>query len=158
MNNKGFTLIEIIMVISVLAMLALLSAPNVVNLIKKNKVDNYNNVIDSIIEATELYVSNNRYKLIFNENCAPKDTKDVYSSVKLNVLINNSNLSSPVKNYCLDEELGDDTEIKIILSCKTRQFSYDIIENDKLKRRSDADGNSISGVDGLKISSCDELY
>ena len=40
MNNKGFTLIEMIMVIAILAMLAVLTTPNVIKMINKNKADN----------------------------------------------------------------------------------------------------------------------
>jgi len=127
MNNKGFTLIELIMVITVLAMLALLSTPNIIKLIEKNKVDNYNNTIDSIIEATELYVSNNRYNLNFNENCTPKDTKDIYTNITLKNLIDSKDITSPVKNPCNDNSISDTTKIKVTLSCKTRQFSYDIV-------------------------------
>ena len=42
MNNKGFTLVELILVISVLAMLALLSTPSITRMIEQNKVNNYN--------------------------------------------------------------------------------------------------------------------
>ena len=56
MNNKGFTLIEMIMVIAILAMLAVLTTPNVIKMINKNKADNYNSVIDSIVSSCDLYV------------------------------------------------------------------------------------------------------
>ena len=69
MNNKGFTLIEMIMVIAILAMLAVLTTPNVIKMINKNKADNYNSVIDSIVSSCDLYVSDKRYELRFNNTC-----------------------------------------------------------------------------------------
>ena len=46
MNNKGFTMIELIMVIMIIALLALLSAPNIIKMINRNKRENYNDTID----------------------------------------------------------------------------------------------------------------
>lgn len=154
MNNKGFTLIELIMVIALLAVIALLTTPNIIKLIEKNKVDNYNSTIDTIIKATEVYVSNNKYNLDFNgEYCSPSDTKDIYTYITLEDLIDSKDLSEKVRNYCTDSEVSNDLEIKIILDCETRQFSYDIIDNDTLKKKS-----GINGLDAFKIKSCDELY
>ena len=87
MNNKGFTLIELIMVITILTMVGLIATPNVIKFIKQNKVDNYNNTIDSIIEASKLYVSENRNDLNFENNdfCIPGETKDLKTSVNLGI-------------------------------------------------------------------------
>lgn len=159
MNNKGFTLIELIIIIAILSMLALISTPNVIKMIEKNKVDNYNGVIDSIIKATEIYVSDNRYKLSFDDSCKPGDTKDVYASITLQNLIDSKDISSEVKNSCTDKSIYNSTSIKITLSCKTKQFSYDIVEstsNNTLERKS-----GVSGIAGLKIpdgSNCSYLY
>jgi len=167
MNNKGFTLIELIMIISVLAMIALLSTPNVLKMIEKNKADNYNSTIDAIVEAAELYASNNRYNLDFvdkNGNrayCSPNGVDDIYTYIELIDLINNKDISSPVKNSCTDEEIPGSTKIKIILNCGSRLFSYDIEVDDGtvLKRKTDEDDVSIDGIEGLKLeNSCDELY
>ena len=156
MNNKGFTLIELIMVIALLAVIALLTTPNIIKLIEKNKVDNYNNAIDTIIKATEVYVSNNKYNLDFSgQYCKPSDKSDknISAIIELNDLIENKDISGEVKNHCTDSNIDNKTEIKIILNCGTRQFSYEIIGNDSLKTK---DINK--GLEGFKITSCDELY
>lgn len=152
MNNKGFTLIELIIVISVLAMIALLSAPSIVKLIEKNKVDNYNSTIDSILEATSLYASNNRYQLNFNDNCIPGDTKDVYTTITFNNLINSKDIKSPIKNFCTEENINNNTQIRIILNCGTKQFSYKIIGLKEKENITDEDGRIISG------KTCSDLY
>lgn len=144
MNNKGFTLIELIIVIAILSLIALLSAPNVLKLINKNKADNYNGMIDSIIKSTKLYVSDNKNELKFvadngQENfCKPNEDKNIHSSITLNELINSKSISSPVVNPCTKTNISENTKIKITLNCKTKQFSY-FIEDLK------------------KINNCDEL-
>ena len=150
------------MIISVLAMIALLSTPNVLKMIEKNKADNYNNTIDAIVKAAELYASNNRYSLAFDGGCTPNDpdTKNITATIMLETLINNKDISSPVKNSCTDEEIPNDTEIEIILNCGSRQFSYDIeVDGTVLKRKENNEGVSIDGIKGLKLdNSCNELY
>jgi len=132
MNNKGFTLIELIMVIALLAIIGLLSVPNIIKMINKNKVDNYNSTIDSIIEATKLYVSDNRYSLTFkdNDNCTPGSTGNISTTIPLSNLITSKNIKESVKNFCTDENIKNTTEIKVTLNCSTKQFSYDIQYND----------------------------
>lgn len=134
MNNKGFTLIELIIVIALLATIALLSTPNIIRVIEKNKVDNYNETLDSIIEAAELYVSDNRYKLVFkdasgnNASCkqGDPDDKKIYSQTTLENLINYKYISESVKNPCNEEEISPTTKIDITLNCKTKLFEYKI--------------------------------
>lgn len=168
MNNKGFTLIELILVIALLSLIGLISVPNVIKVINKNKVDDYNGTIDSIEKAASLYASDNRYELNFRDSsggvsfCKPTDddAKKIYADVKLETLINSKYISSPVKNFCTDEEISGDIIIKIILSCGTRQFSFDIDNEDVLKRRV-VDGKPVEGIDGIKIEDdkyCDSLY
>lgn len=168
MNNKGFSLIELILVIALLALIGMLSIPNILKVIAKNKVDDYNGTIDSIEKAASLYASDNRYELNFrdyNDNasfCKPTDddTKKISAYVTLETLINSKYISTPVKNFCTDEEISGDIIIEIILNCGTRQFSYDIDEDDTLKRRV-VDGISVEGIDGIKIEDgnyCESLY
>lgn len=157
LNNRGFTLIELVIIIAVLGMITLISAPNIIKLLNKNKVDNYNNTIDSIIEATELYVSNNRYNLNFNGNCTPKDTKDISTNITLKNLIDSKDITSPVINPCNDNSISDTTKIKVTLSCKTRQFSYDIVYDSSTTLTTktnvtDSVGKILSG------KTCEDLY
>lgn len=129
MNNKGFTLIEMIMVIAILAMLAVLTTPNVIKMINKNKKDNYNSVIDSIVASCDLYTSDNRYNLNFNDTCSSnyETTPNVSTSITLQDLVNSKDISTPIRNECTNEELSYDTiKITITLDCKTKNFSYKI--------------------------------
>ena len=161
MNNKGFTLIELIMVIAILIMLSLFATPNVIKLLEENKLNNYNTTIESIIEAVEVYVSDNRYDLTFDPNCSPNDTNDIVATVTLQTLVYGNYITEPIKNGCTEEDISKDTKVKIILNCGTRQFSYDIDEStssDTLRRKTDDSGNEVSGLEGLTLSSCSSLY
>lgn len=131
MNNKGFTLIEMIMVIAILAMLAVLTTPNVIKMINKNKADNYNSVIDSVIKACDLYVSDKRYELRFNNTCPTESESstitEISTFITLQDLVNSKDISTPIRNECTNEEIGYDTiKITITLDCKTKNFSYKI--------------------------------
>ena len=65
MNNKGFTLIELIATIALLAIIATISFVAITNIIKQGKVDNCKTLVNNIKTATSEYVSDNRYKPVF---------------------------------------------------------------------------------------------
>lgn len=160
MNNKGFTLIEMIMVIAILAMLAVLTTPNVIKMINKNKADNYNSVIDSIVSSCDLYVSDNRYKLSFNNTCSGdyEATPNVSTFITLQDLVNSKDISTPIRNECTNEELNYDTiKITITLDCKTKNFSYKIedLSNKHFIRKNDVTSNDGKIIEGKY---CSDLY
>lgn len=87
LNNKGFTLIEVLAVIVILSILMAIMVPSVGNIMKKNKEDNYQNLKDSIISAAKIYISDNRYQITVG-SCTTQNAKvDVLS-------INDQTLSS----------------------------------------------------------------
>lgn len=160
MNNKGFTLIEMIMVIAILAMLAVLTTPNVIKMINKNKADNYNSVIDSIVSSCDLYTSDNRYNLSFNDTCSAdyEATPNVSTFITLQDLVNSKDISTPIRNECTNEELNYDTiKITITLDCKTKNFSYKIedISNKHFIRKVGVTSNDGKIVEGKY---CTDLY
>ena len=162
MNNKGFTLIEMIMVIAILAMLAVLTTPNVIKMINKNKADNYNSVIDSIVASCDLYTSDNRYNLSFNDTCPTESESstitEISTFITLQDLVNSKDISTPIRNECTNEELSYDTiKITITLDCKTKNFSYKI-EDTTNKHFIRRDG--VTSTDGKIIEGkyCSDLY
>ncbi len=86
LNNKGFTLIEVLAVIVILSILMAIMVPSVGNIMKKNKEDNYQNLKDSIISAAKIYISDNRYQITVG-NCDDSNKADIDS-------INNKTLNS----------------------------------------------------------------
>lgn len=163
MNNKGFTLIEIIMVIAILALLAILTTPNVISLINKNKVDNYNAVIDSIVKASEIYVSDNRYSLEFKDSSnnpisCSDNVNEISTNITLKTLVDSKDLSSEIINHCTNQEIInlDNIFVTITLDCETKNFSYVV----------DKDSNYFERKDNITYSSgkiiegkyCTDLY
>lgn len=65
MNNKGFTLIEVMATIAILGVIAIISFVSVTAIVKSNKTDQCNNIIESIKMASIEYVSDNRYNSSF---------------------------------------------------------------------------------------------
>ena len=65
MNNKGFTLVEVLAVVVILGVLATIMIPTIGSVINQNKEDNYKNMEKTILNATKLYVSDNASLLFF---------------------------------------------------------------------------------------------
>lgn len=97
MNNKGFTLIELIVTIALLAVISLISFVSVNKVIMQSKVNNCKSLVDSIKVATSEYVSDNRYKNLNIDNFNAK------------TLVDNKYLSSPIVNPFNKEEINPET-------------------------------------------------
>ena len=68
MNNKGFTLIELIATIALLAVISAISVVSVSGVIKHSKVTNCENLVKSIKSAVNEYVSDNRYSFSYRDD------------------------------------------------------------------------------------------
>lgn len=90
MNNKGFTLIELIATIALLGIIAMISFVSINAVIKSNKTEQCKNLISSIETATKEYVSDNRYGDLDNNFTASN-------------LV--GYLSMPIKNPYTNEEI-----------------------------------------------------
>lgn len=66
MNNKGFTLIELIATIALLGIIAVISFVSISGVIKKSKVNDCENLVMNIKSAVKEYVSDNRYSSGFD--------------------------------------------------------------------------------------------
>ena len=106
MNNKGFTLIELVATIGLLAVVSIISYVSINKVIEESKVNDCEQLVMSIKSASKEYVSDNRYNLTTN--------------VDLNItsldLVNNKYLSSPIINPFDKSEINpSDISIKISL-------------------------------------------
>lgn len=61
LNNKGFTLVEVIAVVVILAVLAMLLVPSVTSFLDKSETDSYKKLKQSILVAAKEFVNDNRY-------------------------------------------------------------------------------------------------
>lgn len=76
LNNKGFTLIEILAVVIILSVLIVIMVPSVNYLIDKNKEDNYKSLKAGIISAAKVYLSDNRYNITLSYGDTLCDTDE----------------------------------------------------------------------------------
>ena len=109
MNNKGFTLIELVATIALLAILSVISIVSINSVLEKRKVTNCESIIDNINIAIKEYVSDNRYGNVENSITADK-------------LINEHYLTNKIVNPFTDRTV-DPKSIKI--SIKLENFSFE---------------------------------
>lgn len=95
MNNKGFTLVELIATIALLAVISVISFVSINAVINDNKVRNCKNLIGNIKNAVKEYVSDNRYNKDFVKGAS---NNGMYVSIDAQELIDNRYLSSPIVN------------------------------------------------------------
>ena len=84
-NNKGFTLIELIVTILLLSVISIISFVAINGVIEKNKVSNCETLVNNIKLATKEYISDHRYDDDFN-----------VSEMTVKTLIDNDYLVGPV--------------------------------------------------------------
>lgn len=120
MNNKGFTLLEVILVVAILGVITLIIVPSVSSLLNKNKNEQYENLKKSIISAAKMYVSDNRYE--FDINC----TNNIYEfDIELNKLVDAGDLSSPVIDPRDKSEISLSNVVSVTYNCTNKNFSYE---------------------------------
>lgn len=105
MNNRGFTLIELIATIALLSVIAVISFVSINGIITQNKVNECNILVNNIKSAATEYVSDNRYNDVNFSNLTALtliDSDDAY-------------LSSPIINPITGSEV-DAENIKITVT------------------------------------------
>ena len=122
MNNKGFTLLEVILVVAILGVITLIIVPSVSSLLNKNKNEQYENLKKSIISAAKMYVSDNRYNLgiVCDSN---EDMPKKYITLKQ--LVDSGDLSSPVIDPRYKSEISLSNVVSVIYNCTNKNFSYE---------------------------------
>lgn len=110
MNNKGFTLIEIMATIAILGVIAIISFVSVTAIIKSNKIDQCNNIIESIKIASTEYVSDNRYNSDFI-----RDVSNNTITISGSTLLAYHYLNNPIKDPFTKEDKTNSISITINL-------------------------------------------
>lgn len=105
LNNKGFTLIELIITIALLSVISIISFVSINEVIEKNKIENCENLKKSIISAAKDYVSDNRYNFL--------DSND--KNIDVDDLIGGSYLNGKIVNPFNNEEINNADNVKITI-------------------------------------------
>ena len=101
MNNKGFTLIELIATIALLGIIAAISFVSISKVLEQSKVNDCNSLVSSIKSATSEYVSDNRYNRNFVNSVSNNKV-----NIQADILTNGNYLSSPIINPYTKEEIA----------------------------------------------------
>ena len=114
LNNKGFTLVELLGVVVILATITAIMVPSVNHLIDRNKEDNYNSLKNGIVRAAKIYVSDNRYNITLsygNKLCDSGEFEESVSKIAGNTLTDNK---LPIKLLVDAKVLTTNSDGKII--------------------------------------------
>lgn len=139
MNNKGFTLVELIATIALLAVIAIISFVSINEVINQSKVNDCENLLSSIKSAAKEYVSDNRYNSNFDND------NDKIENITSKTLIDNNYLSGNIvnpfdnnetinaENIKIQIQLKDDYTAKKVDLFKIKQMEDGRIEENKLE-------------------------
>lgn len=151
LNNKGYTLVELLIVICLLSIIMAIIIPSSNYLLKQNKNNNYKQLETNIINAAKLYVSDNRYDIVLDynketglcqttkeENISQIGTTKLSSNkLLLNTLVEEKYLSTNskkiIKNPLNDNQSLDlnNSYILIKYQCNKKDYIY-TLEHDSL--------------------------
>lgn len=148
LNNKGFTLVEVLAVVVLLAVLMSITVPSIGNLLKIGKENNYNDLIDNIKSASVMYMSDNRYDIGVNGTCTLDNTSsittldviiydtsdtDKYSKLYISTLIEKDYISTDKNNNIINpknntEKLNlNNSYVEVKYSCTKKDYIYENI-------------------------------
>ncbi len=143
LNNKGFTLVEVLAVIVILSILMAIMVPSVSNILKKNRENNYKDLKSSIVSAAKVYLSDNRYEVTISSCINNKanitsinDIALIDSKLKIKTLVDAGNLKTTSAGKILNPK--DKTSLDLNNSyiivrylCNKKSFEYELENNNK---------------------------
>lgn len=140
-NNKGFTLVEVLAIIVILGILITIIAPNVTTLINENKKNSLEKLNTSITSAAKLYISDHKYEIkLTSSTCNANDTIDIdkigntdlnpNNQIKIRTLVDEGNISTSSDGNIYNPENKeqklnlDNSYIIVKYNCKTKDYIY----------------------------------
>ncbi len=123
LNNKGFTLIEVLVTISIIALLCLIVTPNFIKIFNDEKDSISKEQIRAIEEACKLYVSDNHdaINLSCDNNVYQISLKDLKSYLTNNVIDVDS----------LESINLEDKYVKVTYDCLKNKYNYEYMKGDE---------------------------
>ncbi len=124
MNNRGFTLIELVTTIALLSIIVVISFVSINAVIEQGRKNDCHSLVSSIKAAASEYVSDNRYKRSFISGVSGNSI-----TITADVLTNYKYLSTPIYNPFTKEEMAPSTiKIELILDSDYTVASSNIVE------------------------------
>lgn len=103
MNDKGFTLIEVIAVIAIMGLLAIIITPNVIKVLDQGQQKSYDIMINNIVIASKNFYEECKYGDI-KEDDGSKMICEKEVNITLGELVNLGFLTGTNKEVCNDNE------------------------------------------------------
>ena len=110
MNNKGFTLVELLAAVALLAIISLIITPTISSVIKNNKIEACKKLFTSTEQAAKNYVSDNRYGTITNMTASDLITKGYLTGGTINPLNKT--------------DIKDNIKVTITFDTNTKKYTY----------------------------------
>ena len=149
MNNKGFTLVELLATISLLAVLTMIAVPNIIGIVNRNKNKTY-------VEDAKKLVSLAEYKVRTNPELKPSnvgDSKCLYMST-----LGKSDFDTTAPNGGKYNESKSYVRVsmKSINGALSLKYSVTLVEDKDSKENKNGTGTNLVGI--LQETSSDNLY
>ena len=141
MNNRGFTLIELIVTIALLALISTISVSVIGNIRGKHNVNAYYELLKNVESAAKLYVTDNRYNLKsvgINIKCPNNNT----FTISLQQLVDNGYLTKDnggIKNFDGNTLTLSENKVTVTYDCTKKNFTYKIDKNEPICAKSKKD-------------------
>lgn len=138
LDNKGFTLVEVIAVVVIISVLSLLIVPSISGLLNRSKDNSYKDLKSSIILSCEEYINDNRYNINI-DSCDNNGICDV-SNVSVSFLVENGYLTPTGTDSNGDYIVNpkdkksrmnmEDSLVKVTFDKNNKRFIYDLNDED----------------------------
>lgn len=141
MNNRGFTLIELIVTIALLALISTISVSVIGNIRGKHNVNAYYELLKNVESAAKLYVTDNRYNLKsvgIDIKCPNNNT----FTISLQKLVDNGYLTTDnngIKNFDGNTLTLSENKVTVTYDCTKKNFTYKIDKNEPICAKSKDD-------------------
>lgn len=141
MNNRGFTLIELIVTIALLALISTISVSVIGNIRGKHNVNAYYELLKNVESAAKLYVTDNRYNLKsvgIDIKCPNNNT----FTISLQKLVDNGYLTTDnneIKNFDGSTLTLSENKVTVTYDCTKKNFTYKIDKNEPICAKSKKD-------------------
>lgn len=141
MNNRGFTLIELIVTIALLALISTISVSVIGNIRGKHNVNAYYELLKNVESAAKLYVTDNRYNLNsvgIDIKCPNNNT----FTISLQTLVDNGYLTTDnneIKNFDGNTLTLSENKVTVTYDCTKKNFTYKIDKNEPICDKSTYD-------------------
>lgn len=141
MNNRGFTLIELIVTIALLALISTISVSVIGNIRGKHNVNAYYELLKNVESAAKLYVTDNRYNLKsvgIDIKCPNNNT----FTISLQKLVDSGYLTTDnnkIKNFDGSTLTLSENKVTVTYDCTKKNFTYKIDKNEPICDKSKND-------------------